>query len=81
MTKKDSVVAQEHSTTPEPSGKKPKMKKIAKWVGLSVLTPVAIGIGVLSYGVTLDLTPHKQEISQWLTKNLARETKIEGVLL
>ncbi|WIH28883.1 AsmA family protein [Photobacterium damselae] len=78
MTKKDSVVAQEHSTTPEPSGKKPKMKKIAKWVGLSVLTPVAIGIGVLSYGVTLDLTPHKQEISQWLTKNLARETKIEG---
>ncbi|MGF1704129.1 AsmA family protein [Photobacterium makurazakiensis] len=58
--------------------KKNKLRRLGKWLGIAVLSPVVITSAALSYGIQLDLTPYRSEINQWLTANLDRETHIEG---
>ncbi|MBY5944521.1 AsmA family protein [Photobacterium rosenbergii] len=54
------------------------LKKITKWVGLGLLTPTAIITAALAVGVKVDLTPYRDDINQWLTTNMERETRIDG---
>ncbi|MGR5063559.1 AsmA family protein [Photobacterium sp. DNB22_13_2] len=54
------------------------LKKISKWVGLGLLTPTAIITAALAVGIQVDLTPYRDDINQWLTTNLDRETRIDG---
>lgn len=57
------------NTTPN-VGKKKTLKKVALWTLIALLTPVITVSGVLAYGVKLDLSAHRNEINQWLTKSL-----------
>lgn len=54
------------------------LKKVALWTLIALLTPVITVSGVLAYGVKLDLSAHRNEINQWLTKSLDRKTDIKG---
>jgi hypothetical protein len=65
------------NTTPN-VGKKKTLKKVALWTLIALLTPVITVSGVLAYGVKLDLSAHRNEINQWLTKSLDRKTDIKG---
>ncbi|MGF1735902.1 AsmA family protein [Photobacterium satsumensis] len=63
--------------TPTKAVKSP-LKKISKWVGFGLLTPTAIITAALAVGIKVDLTPYRDDINQWLTTNLDRETRIDG---
>ncbi|PSV08777.1 AsmA family protein [Photobacterium leiognathi] len=63
--------------TPQPP-KKNKLKKVAKWTSIALLTPIIAATGVLAYGVKIDLTEHRHDINQWLSSTLDRETTIGG---
>ncbi|KLV05543.1 AsmA protein [Photobacterium aquae] len=66
-------------STPAPTREsKRNLRKIAKWAGIGVLTPVALCVATLGYGIHLDLTPYRTTISEWLTENLDREARIDG---
>lgn len=54
------------------------LKKITKWFGIALLSPIAVGTAALSYGIELDLSPYREQINQWLSNNLQRETAING---
>jgi AsmA family protein len=72
-------MTQPHSQTDaSPSLKPRRLKKIAKWTSISLLSPMILLTGVLSYGVNLDLVPHRAYINQWLTDNLHRDAEITG---
>ncbi|PSV14269.1 AsmA family protein [Photobacterium kishitanii] len=58
--------------------KKKTLKKVAVWTIVALLTPIVTISGVLAYGVKLDLSTHRSEINQWLTKTLDRKTDIKG---
>lgn len=58
--------------------KKKTLKKIVLWTFIALLTPIVTVSGVLAYGVKLDLSAHRSEINQWLTKTLDRKTDIKG---
>ncbi|SMY35517.1 AsmA family protein [Photobacterium andalusiense] len=67
--------------TPQPTPtvhKKKTLKKVALWTLVALLTPIVTLSGVLAYGVRLDLSTHRNEINQWLTKALDRKTDIKG---
>lgn len=72
-------MTQPHSQTDaSPSLKPHRLKKIAKWASIGFLSPMILITGVLSYGVNLDLAPHRAYINQWLTDNLHRDAEITG---
>ncbi|KHT65222.1 AsmA protein [Photobacterium gaetbulicola] len=54
------------------------LKKISKWIGLGLLTPTAVLTAALAVGIEVDLTPYREDINQWLTDSLERETRIDG---
>ncbi|GHA53251.1 hypothetical protein GCM10007086_29410 [Photobacterium aphoticum] len=56
----------------------PKRPRYLKWLGWGLFTPVAMTTALLGYGVNLDLTPYRTEISDWLTTHLDRTTQIQG---
>ncbi|CEO41752.1 AsmA family protein [Photobacterium kishitanii] len=58
--------------------KKKTLQKVAVWTIVALLTPIVTISGVLAYGVKLDLSTHRSEINQWLTKTLDRKTDIKG---
>lgn len=67
--------------TPQPTPnvrKKKTLKKVALWTIIALLTPVVTVSGVLAYGIKLDLSNHRNEINQWLSKTLDRKTDIKG---
>ncbi|KJG32630.1 AsmA family protein [Photobacterium angustum] len=58
--------------------KKNKLKQVAKWTSIAILTPIIAATGVLAYGVKIDLADHRHDINQWLSSTLDRETTIGG---
>ncbi|MCD9554982.1 AsmA family protein [Photobacterium carnosum] len=58
--------------------KKKTLKKVVLWTVITLLTPIVTISGILAYGVKLDLSSHRTEINQWLTKTLDRKTDIKG---
>ncbi|MCW8330969.1 AsmA family protein [Photobacterium sp. SDRW27] len=54
------------------------LKKVTKWVGVALLSPVVVATAALGYGIQLDLTPHREQINQWLSDNLHRDATING---
>ena len=58
--------------------KKKTLKKVALWTMIALLTPIVTISGILAYGVKFDLSSHRTEINQWLSKTLDRKTEIKG---
>ncbi|MEC6796442.1 AsmA family protein [Photobacterium sp. S4TG1] len=71
-------MTQEIPKTTPVTHKKKTIKKVALWAMIALLTPIITVSGVLAYGVKLDLSSHRNEINQWLTKTLDRKTNIKG---
>ncbi|WP_394165805.1 AsmA family protein [Photobacterium piscicola] len=71
-------MTQETPKTTPVTHKKKTIKKVALWAVIALLTPIITVSGVLAYGVKLDLSSHRNEINQWLTKTLDRKTNIKG---
>lgn len=65
------------SSSPLPN-RRFRLRTVAKWAGIALLSPVVIATAALSYGIGVDLNPHREQINQWLSDNLQRETSISG---
>ncbi|PSW20828.1 AsmA family protein [Photobacterium sanctipauli] len=76
--KKTPTATATHSQPQQPVGKHHRLRKLAKWVGIGLATPIAITTTVLSYGIQVDLNPYREDISQWLSSSLERDVQIEG---
>ncbi|PSV45944.1 AsmA family protein [Photobacterium sp. GB-36] len=68
----------EKQDNPVQPPKKNKLKQVAKWTSIAILTPIIAATGVLAYGVKIDLANHRHDINQWLSSTLDRETTIGG---
>ena len=71
-------MTQDTPKTTSNTHKKKTLKKVALWTLIALLTPIITVSGVLAYGVKLDLSSHRNDINQWLTKTLDRQTEIKG---